>query len=383
MPDHRSARSPHGFPEIRCALPDRARPVGSPCIPICSRKPVPSAASDSGTGSTCRDTSKLGRGRVPLIESESGISKSVEKALNPFSVDGYVLSSLLIASSSHRRGEATRERAESLRRKAAALEHAYMLAVPGAEPGRFIPPRKTKVFQEVIPYTNLYELMMRWCTMGDLDIRGSMLALRTARMDRFYEYYVLLSILTELEKRGYSPSSALESPVGIVEYSLAQTSRFFRNEKQVANRFVLDGENGTAILYYQPVIYGDNREENGIRLHRTTLGDAGYDSYYTPDFLLIVNGTSDSRTIAIDAKYRYARAVMGNCPDGEFHKCLRKYRQEVSSLDGPPDAVWLLCGRDTEVETIYWEKSLWSRTDPDFIRSGATSLTPMGGGLCE
>lgn len=324
---------------------------------------------------------RLGR-LSSLIDSERGVSESVEKALNPFSADGYVLSSLLIASSSHRRGEATRGRAESLRRKASALEHAYMLAVPGVEPGRFLPPRRSKVFQEVVPYTKLYELMIRWCTMGDLDIRGSMLALRTARMDRFYEYYVLLSILTELEKRGFAPAASEESPIGVVGYSLAQTSRFFRNEEQVANRFVLAAEGCTVTLYYQPVIYGDNREENGIRLHRTTLGDNGFDSYYTPDFLLVISGAAGARTVAIDAKYRHTRAVMEDRPDGEFMKCLRKYRQEVSGINGSP-AVWLLCGRDTQVETLFWERSSWAQSAEGFIRSGATSLTPMGSGLGE
>ena len=147
---------------------------------------------------------------------------------------------------------AVRERAESLRRKAASLEHAYQLAAPGVNPDRFLPPRRSKVFQEVAPYTKLYELMMRWCTMGDLDMRGSLLALRTARMDRFYEYYVLLAILSKLDQHGFRPSNAVEPPIEVVEYSLAKTSRYFRNEGQVANKIVLDGKTGTVALYYQP-----------------------------------------------------------------------------------------------------------------------------------
>lgn len=316
-----------------------------------------------------------------LIESERSLSESVERALNPFSVDGYVFSSLLIASSGHRRGQAIRDRAEALRKKVAALEHAYELAAPGVETEMFLPPRRSKVFQEVVPYTQLYELMMRWCTMGDLDMRGSLLALRTARMDRFYEYYVLLSILSKLDEHGFRPSEAIGSPIGVVEYSLANTSRFFRNEKQVANRFVLEGETGTVTLYYQPVIYGDRREENGIVLHRTSVGAAGYDSYYTPDFLLVFNCKSGTKTVVIDAKYRYTRDVMGSRQENEFQKCLRKYRQEVSGYSGPPNAVWLFCGRDTEVEALFWEQSSWSQSAEEFIRSGAMTLAPIGNEL--
>ena len=323
---------------------------------------------------------RLGR-LSSLIESEQGLGESVETALNPFSAEGYVLSSLLIATSSMRRGEAVRERAESLRRKAASLEHAYQLAAPGVNPDRFLPPRRSKVFQEVAPYTKLYELMMRWCTMGDLDMRGSLLALRTARMDRFYEYYVLLAILSKLDQHGFRPSNAVEPPIEVVEYSLAKTSRYFRNEGQVANKIVLDGKTGTVALYYQPVIYGDDREENGIRLHRTSVGASGHDSYYTPDFLIIFRGEGGSKTVVVDAKYRYTRAVMEDSPDSEFRKCLRKYRQEVSSVFGPPDAVWLLCGRDTEVENRYWEQSTWAQSTTGFIRSGAMTLTPMGDNL--
>lgn len=323
---------------------------------------------------------RLGR-LSSLIESERGIGESVETALNPFSAEGYVLSSLLIATSSMRRGEAVRERAESLRRKAASLEHAYQLAAPGVNPGRFLPPRRSKVFQEVAPYTKLYELMMRWCTMGDLDMRGSLLALRTARMDRFYEYYVLLAILSKLDQHGFRPSNAVESPIEVVEYSLAKTSRYFRNERQVANKIVLDGKTGTVTIYYQPVIYGDEREENGIRLHRTSVGTSGHDSYYTPDFLIVFRGEGGPKTVVVDAKYRYTWAVMEDRPDSEFRKCLRKYRQEVSSVFGPPDAVWLLCGRDKEVETQYWEQSTWAQATAEFIRSGAMTLTPMGDDL--
>lgn len=323
---------------------------------------------------------RLGR-LSALIDSEKGLSESVERALNPFSTEGYVLSSLLIASLSHRRGEATRERAEYLRRKAAALEHAYALASPGVEPKRFLPPRRSKVFQEVVPYTKLYEQMMHWCIMGDLSLQGSLLALRTARMDRFYEYYVLLSILTALDERGYAPSRSIEPSIEVVEYTLAQSSRFFRNERQVANKFTLDGSEGTVTLYYQPVIYGDDREENGIKLHRTSVGPNGFDSYYTPDFLLIFNGKHGTKTVVIDAKYRYTRAVMEDRSDGEFQKCLMKYRQEISGTDGPPDSVWLLCGRDTKVEILYWERSSWAQSEVGFIRSGAMTLTPTGDDL--
>ena len=321
-------------------------------------------------------------GRVSaLIESERGLSESVERAMNPFSTEGYVFSSLLIASSGQRRREAILERSDSLRRKAIALLHAYKTAMPGVEPGRFLPPRRSKVFQEVVPYSKLYELMMEWCAMGDLDIRGSLLALRTARMDRFYEYYVLLSILSRLHEQGFKPSSTVDSPIGVVEYSLARTSRYYRNEGQVANKYVLEGETGTVTLYYQPVIYGDTREENGIRLHRTSVGAMGHDSYYTPDFLLVFSSEGGVKTIAIDAKYRYSRGVMSGAPECEFQKCLRKYRQETSGILGPANAVWLLCGRDTQVETRYWEQSSWSQSTKGYIRSGAMTLTPMGDDL--
>ena len=111
------------------------------------------------------------------------------------------------------------------------------------------------------------------------------------------------------------------------------------------------------------------------------MGASGHDSYYTPDFLIIFRGEGGSKTVVVDAKYRYTRAVMEDSPDSEFRKCLRKYRQEVSSVFGPPDAVWLLCGRDTEVETRYWEQSTWAQSTTGFIRSGAMTLTPMGDNL--
>ncbi|MDO4539083.1 MAG: DUF2357 domain-containing protein, partial [Coriobacteriales bacterium] len=324
-------------------------------------------------------------GRVcALVDLERERSKELEKILNPFVTEGYLLSSLLVADTSFRRADAVRQRANVLRKKAISLLHAYELAAPGVEPGKFAPPRRSKIFQEVAPYTRLYELIMQWCTAGDLDMRGSLLALRTARMDRLYEYYVLLVVLTKLEAAGYKPDSLDEQSIEVVEYSLARTSRFFRNERHVANKYVLKGDGGKVTLFYQPVFYGDKREENGVEYHRTTLDARGRESYYTPDFLLLFEGDGMRRAVVFDAKYRYSYGVMNATQSysgpTDFENCLKKYVWETSSTHGPVDAMWLLCGRDDEVDTRYREGSSWASSSA-YVRSGAMSLTPKGENL--
>ena len=134
------------------------------------------------------------------------------------------------------------------------------------------------------------------------------MVLHTWKMDKLYEYYVLYELLSALHGRGFSPNSSLDaSPIEQAHYSL--DSRYFQNETQVATVFRLVRGDERITLYYQPVIYGDEREEHGISLHRTTLTSAGFDSYWTPDYLIVHESCEGTRTLVLDAKFRKVSAL--------------------------------------------------------------------------
>ena len=140
-------------------------------------------------------------------------------------------------------------------------------------------------------------------------------------------------------------------------------------------------------LFYQPVIYGDNREEHGISLHRTTLTSAGFDSYWTPDYLMVWKSGSGTTTIVLDAKFRTVSSVAfdGSQSDAKscMLECLRKYKLETRGSAGGVDVLWLLCGRGQVCHFEPMQQSAWAQEQlfaPDGIAtvaSGANALSDL------
>ena len=231
------------------------------------------------------------------------------------------------------------DKATALRRRARGVANALRRALPDVNKVRYRLPRRTKPFQEIPAYAALHASMRQWEHFGEFQMHRDGLVLHTWKMDKLYEYYVLYELLSELQARGFAPNEAGGTPFEQAEYSL--DSRYFRNETQVATVYRLARGKERVTLYYQPVIYGDEREEHGITLHRTTLTLAGYDSYWTPDYLLVHETSDGSKTLVIDAKFRKVSAVMYDGPENNAKscmlECLRKYKLETRGADGRAD----------------------------------------------
>ena len=280
------------------------------------------------------------------------------------------------------------EKLKALRQRGTRLLRSYNQALPGVAEISYRIPRRTKVFQEVRSYVLIYRLMEQWSRFGYFDMVRDGLVLSIRRMDKLYEYYALYELLSGLYAEGYEPDCAEEDAFTSVVYTL--DAPYFSNEKSVANRYMLRCGDRRVALYYQPVLYGDEREEGGIVLHRTTpryaFGDADADSYWTPDFLLIVREDDHTvSTVIFDAKFmRMQDAAHFYEKGSEFTKCLNKYKSEVDSADGHGvDALWLLCGREERRIIKPFQVSSWARHNRGILPDGMVSVSPKGNCIAE
>ena len=275
------------------------------------------------------------------------------------------------------------DRIEALRMSALRLLRLYREALPGVSVTHYRIPKRTKVFQEVRSYASIYSLMLRWEHFGRFDLRRDGLLLHTFRIDQLYEYYALYRMLGWLKNAGFVPDAREDNPISQVSYSLQ--APYFANETQVANSYRLTRGDELVHLFYEPVIYGDEREEGGVALHRTsvTRDKSPVDSYWLPDYVLIHEVGGRRTTIILDAKFMdvdYVQVRGAGKSDSLFWRCHAKYKGCTLGSDGSPvDAMWLLCGRSTSPERRVVQESSWARSHLGLMSDGAFALSPRSG----
>ena len=220
-------------------------------------------------------------------------------------------------------------------------------------PRKYILPRRSKAFQEIPHYVRVYKAMLEWFEYGKVNAEKEALMLEIRSMPRLYELFCLANLVDYHLKLGYAASEP-----ELVTYSLS--SRYFSNERRVANKYSFTKGQTSSTLWYQAVFYSDKREEGGLDVHRTTKSTSGsrtMDSYWTPDFVLRQAGPDDAeRMIVLDSKYsepEYCRDYYADCVDKYKHCSIR-------SNGRPIDSVWLLCGRGEQDQGWAEELGTWA-----------------------
>lgn len=235
---------------------------------------------------------------------------------------------------------------------------------PGAiDPaGEFAVPAGDGIYATDERYAQLREAMVLWGQVVHTEVGRREVTLHAIKPDRLFEYYALHKMLAWLFAQGFREDPAAERPIDRFEYSIEKTYDKYDNEWRCANTYRLartlaDGSTERVRLYYQPVIYGDAREENGIRLHRIGSTEAAHRGIWTPDYLLVIDDAKGRRTYALDAKYCSWYAIVGR--EGKLAECVRKYVLHTSRAVGGAggsavDGVWILSGRlDTRPMTVF------------------------------
>ncbi|MBR3315918.1 MAG: hypothetical protein IKG18_17495 [Atopobiaceae bacterium] len=196
-------------------------------------------------------------------------------------------------------------------------------------------PPKEGLFVHDSTYARLHEAMDIWARCAYEPVERMDLTLHTIKPDKLFEYSALHRMLTWLYLNGFRENTRHPHPIDRYHYSLEDTYDKFENERRCANTYHLirpDGTSpstGTSIdLYYQPVLYADERNENGISLHRLVSENETVNrhAFWTPDFMIRVNHKSRISTYLLDAKY-----CRGSLLDEKLGECVIKYWSKTSA----------------------------------------------------
>mgnify|MGYP004731344547 CR=1 FL=1 len=308
-------------------------------------------------------------------------AEGMKDALSSFADEDAIMPSLIVARACLERERPLLQRACAIKDRVIVLRRAYRRILPGVAIPRVMKMRKTKIFQEVRAYNEIYTAIERWQDSGPLATGQEGMALEVYRSSKLFEYYALLKILQVLHGAGFHPKSNAEEPIRLHPYEL--NDGLYENERQVANVYELENDEWACTLYYQPVFYADARQEAGIAIHRTT--DSVRAPYYTPDYLLVAASKKEDEpakkhVVALDAKFTNFYLAQQHV---KLDECVLKYIAETSaeSIDDRVEAVWLLCGR--EEQNTVWEKRLsaWALNRPGHMPSGLCALNPACSGL--
>lgn len=193
-------------------------------------------------------------------------------------------------------------------------------------------PRKSKIFQELKPYAEVFLMIWRFFHFGSFHLDKDRMLFEVTTLDRLFEYYCLYRLLEMLDQHGFK---AIPHGNQIFEYSALKsgTNLQHANNDTVANTYVLRRGEQQAVLYYQPVIYS-RCFENGIHAFRTTekkvIDSWQRGDYYTPDFILKFRNSKEERFqedyIIFDAKFAQTNSILQNY----ISELTRKYGFEIS-----------------------------------------------------
>ncbi|MBF4807441.1 MAG: hypothetical protein HXK26_01915 [Lancefieldella rimae] len=316
------------------------------------------------------------------LKSDTASIRALEERLNSLKRGEYSLPALTLLRQCIIREGCYVEKLNDVINNLQRIKRKYEAVLPGVKAQFVRVPRRTKVFQEIKCYSGIYELVMRWLKFGDFSLARENLALHSLRLDKLYEYYSLFRLLCWFYNVGFEEDSAEKTPIEQVSFSLK--SRYYSNERQVATLYKLVRGNIRIRLYYQPVIYGDEREENGITLHRLSRNPKlpkRLDSYWTPDFMLKVSrGKSDPEWHIFDAKFSKASNLWDGYPKGgTFTEVMSKYKMDIGGLSSfdKVSSIWLFSGRGEAYNLQVAELSSWASKYYAGHHSGIGSLTPF------
>lgn len=211
-------------------------------------------------------------------------------------------------------------------------------------------PRKTKTFQEIKPYTQVFAVILRWFSYGEFSLEKDRLILQVKTLDKLFEYFCLIELLKLFAERGYQ-KAAIDQPAYKFEYSVSDG--FYQNERDVANTYLLCKDDIELTVYYQPVISA-TQFQNNMALYRTTKPKVGHPDYYTPDFVLkFVAASGEEDYVILDSKF----SSRSNIRKYHLPKVMNKYSHQVAVAkpQGVPQMVWILQGRVGSGENPIWK----------------------------
>lgn len=206
-------------------------------------------------------------------------------------------------------------------------------------------PRRTKIFQEIKQYKEIYEAIIRWSSFGEYSLEKENVLFNVKTLDTLFEYYCLLQLLALFLNQGWKWKT--EAASFFHTYNLPAK---YKEETCLCNTYCFEKDGCSLTLYYQPVIYG-NAFANDISLFRTSLNTTGHESFFTPDFVIKVQLPHEERYAIFDAKY----STRKNIKEYLLPEIMQKYMCQIADKNSI-SSIKMLCalqGRIDQENSIY------------------------------
>ena len=208
-------------------------------------------------------------------------------------------------------------------------------------------PQKTKVFQEIHHYREIYNLFVIWFEYGELSLDKEEMLFKIKTIDKIYEYFCLLRLLNMIKQHGFE---MIEDENSSRFYQYDNLKYGNAKNTDVANTYRFSDGMTRLTLYYEPAIYAaDEKTANNISLYRLDGN-----SYYTPDFLIKCENNGRERYAILDSKFSRRSTLNKN---NVLEHLLFKYCISLDSKKGFYPAVnfmWLLQGRQDNAKSNYF-----------------------------
>ncbi len=252
----------------------------------------------------CRDLSDL------VSELEALINKVPGR---PIERDGYISSSYFIYQNVADNLRAYYDEFRALRSKFRSLLLSYRKELKVCDIILNSVPRFTPVFQAVPQYHQVFDCIVAWFTNTGYSLIQEKYILSVVKVSALYELYVLAKMLNYYKNSGFDFISATR-----LNYSFSAQSLYENTECN--NLFIFRKGSLKVSVYYQPVIYHEDRRDMGrLGLYRnTSIGFSRAEDepgrtgkYYTPDYVIKYeyDNIDGADYLICDAKFRRVETI--------------------------------------------------------------------------
>ena len=195
----------------------------------------------------------------------------------------------------------------------------------------------TSVFRSINAYRQIYIVIKKWFSIGNYDLGRDELLLSFISTSKIYEYYCLIKMLCHITRN--------------TDYDLKESkciSYSYYEDTKYNNTFIFGNGISKITLYFQPVIYDNDRAFNGLYLFRNTSTNAKKDNNnkgktYTPDYIIKFEYDSTVDYIILDAKF----STNENIRLHQLQELVYKYIFSISTLNKNDlkKGLYILCGK--------------------------------------
>lgn len=298
-----------------------------------------------------------------ILNEVENLSEKIQEYINLLCTetvvdDGYIVSSYLLYANAREALDEFQNRILELKRQYQKLVASYSKILVVRRVTMAKRPEPSAIFMNLPQYNRIYECILRWFGKTGYDLINERTMISFTHAPAIYEAYVLIKLITQIKEFGYD----------LIESKLTaypkQAGWLYKNQNY-NNTFVFSNEDSKITLYYEPVIYDEDRRNiNGIELYRNNNISLGRDTdderkgrYYVPDYIIKYEKDVKIQYLICDAKFSRKTKVQHQIiPDLAY-----KYLTSISPLSENANVLGLyifygLNENNSNIESFYNRK---------------------------